>query len=152
GLTNILLSGDEPFSYGKAGTTKVLEDLRGLVLDRKLVDLWFWGNTHYCALFGSSTAFPFVGSCIGHGGFPYAKLNAGGPSVAPIAFLETGARFPDWTGVRQDRGANGYCRMTLHGNGDITLMYVDWMKRDRCRARLTRAADGRLTLSSTEVF
>jgi hypothetical protein len=144
-LTNILLSGDQPYEYDKKGLTALLDhDLRGLAVERELVDLWFWGNTHYCALFDRGPGLPFVGSCIGHGGYPYDRLEPNKHAPAPVAFVETTARFPKWTGLRQDRGNNGYCVLKLHPNGDIGLRYVDWMAHDRCLVTLPRAAGGRL--------
>jgi hypothetical protein len=148
GLTNIVLSPDEPYEYGSMDRTALLEhDLRGVAIEDRLVDLWFWGNTHYCALFDRTDELPFVASCIGHGGFPYARVRPGKVSPAPVRFLETKARFPEWTGVRQDRGNNGYCVMTLGESGDVRLRYVDWMSRDRCVAELVRDGEGKLRLT-----
>jgi hypothetical protein len=146
GLTNILLTGDEPYEYGSLKLTPLLSDLGPLVQEGRLVDLWFWGNTHYCALFGAADTLPFIGSCIGHGGYPFGRQSLGRPSPAPVIFLETGARFPEWTNVRQDRGNNGYCVLTFQPDGGIGLRYVDWMARDRCLVSLTRAEDGRLAI------
>ena len=67
GQTNILLSANHPYEYGKVEFSKLFrDDLGDLIGDR--VDLWFWGNTHYCALFDRGPRIPFHGSCIGHGG------------------------------------------------------------------------------------
>lgn len=149
GRVNILLSADHPYGYGHEGHSKLLDkDLAGLVKGEGLVDLWFWGNTHYCALFDRDGERPFVGSCIGHGGYPYDREAPGKHSPAPLRFLETAARFPAWTGVRPDRGNNGYCVMSLRDDGSVGLKYVDWMSRTRCEAELERTADGRLSLGS----
>jgi hypothetical protein len=152
-LTNIVLSGDEPYQYGSPGPTALLEkDLREIVVDRALVDLWFWGNTHYCALFDRTAATPFVGSCIGHGGFPYGRQKPGAASPAPVRFLETQARFPEWTRVRQDRGNNGYCVLTLEKDGALRLRYVDWMANERCNVTFVRQPAGTLSLNSVQTF
>ncbi|APR79112.1 Hypothetical protein A7982_04459 [Minicystis rosea] len=152
GLTNVLLSGDEPYEYGSTGQTDLLDDLRRLLVDRALVDLWLWGNTHYCALFDQAPGLPFVGSCIGHGGFPYGRQKPNRASPAPVRFLETKARFPEWTGLRQDRGNNGYCTLDIRADGNLRLTYVDWMAHERAIADLSREADGRLSLANVDVL
>ena len=153
GSINILMSADHPYEYGDTDQTKLLrKDLDDLVLRDDLVDLWFWGNTHYCALFDRSSATPFVGSCIGHGGYPYDRQKPGKPTPAPIKFLETAARFPEWTDLRQDRGNNGYCVMVLKNDGTITLKYIDWMNHLRCEATLSRSqVTGKLTVASVKL-
>jgi hypothetical protein len=152
-LTNVLLTGDEPYEYGSTKLTKLLsKDLRDLVIDRKLVDLWFWGNTHYCALFEASDALPFVGSCIGHGGFPYGVQRPGRPTPAKVRFLETSARFPASTQLRQDRGNNGYCALQIDAGGALGLTYVDWMNHERCLASLSRTPNGVASLGQVRVY
>lgn len=149
GRANILLSADQPYGYGHSGQTKLLsKDLTHLVKDEQLVDLWFWGNTHYCALFDSAAASPFVGSCIGHAGYPYDRQSEGKPSPAPLLFLETNPRFPTWTNLRPDRGNNGYCILSLKSDGSVGLQYEDWMGQRRCEASLSRTAGGKLQVSS----
>jgi hypothetical protein len=149
GLSNILLSPDDPYGYGKIGLRKLLdEDLRSIVLEDNLVDLWFWCNTHYCALFDSSDNLPFIGSCIGHGGYPYTRKRPFQTAPAPVKFLETTARFPSWTGIRQDRGNNGYCVLNLNGDGSVELVYIDWMGNERCVAQLVPNVSGKLSISS----
>jgi hypothetical protein len=150
GCVNILLSADHPYKYGEDKLTKLLrKDLKSLVLNERLVDLWFWGNTHYCALFDQRAAaaddlpvLPFIGSCIGHGGYPYETQRRGGFEPAPILFLEEQARFPQWTGLRQDKGNNGYCVLQLNADGSLGLQYLDWMSNLRFAATLTRGQAG----------
>lgn len=153
GRLNILLSANEPYCYGKNGFTALLKkDLRQIA-DRGLIDLWFWGNTHYGALFDRSERTPFIGSCVGHGGFPYKRMKRNKPSPAPLLFLETRARFPESTGVRQDMGNNGYCLMTLKAEGTVTLDYFDWMGNLRCSAEIRRrSADGPARVVMHRVF
>ncbi len=146
GLINILLSADHPYDLGDTDLSKLLDkDLRSLVIGEKLVDLWFWGNTHYCALYGASGALPFVGSCIGHGGYPYDKHKDNveqKPQPAPLVFLEKELRFPVSSGINSDRGNNGYCVMSLNADASIRLTYIDWMSNQRFAANLTRSAAG----------
>ncbi|MEP7336664.1 MAG: metallophosphoesterase [Acidobacteriota bacterium] len=150
GRVNILLSADHPYNYGEKKLAKLLDkDLKALALDERLVDLWFWGNTHYCALYGDKPAasgeipiLPFVGSCIGHGGYPYDIVRKGKFEPAPIVFLEENARFPQATNLRQDRGNNGYCVLQLNADGSLGLKYVDWMSNLRFEAALTRGPAG----------
>jgi hypothetical protein len=150
GCVNILLSADHPYAYGDNDLTKLLrKDLKPLALEERLVDLWFWGNTHYCALFdnkpaasGDIPALPFVGSCIGHAGYPYDKQRRGKFEPAPMLFLEDQARFPKATNLRQDKGNNGYCVLQLNADGSIGLRYVDWMSNLRFAAALAREGAG----------
>ncbi len=136
GLANILVSANQPYEYGRDRVTSLYDDdLRDVIGSN--VDLWFWGNNHYCALFQRGDSFPFVGSCVGHAGFPYTRKRGGQTSPAPLLFLETRARFPESTGIRQDMGNNGWCRMRLNGNGTVDLTYIDWMGNVRCRASLS---------------
>jgi hypothetical protein len=149
GRANILLSADQPYGYGSSDQAKLLsQDLAHLVKDEQLIDLWFWGNTHYCALFDKAPTSPFVGSCIGHAGYPYDRQSVGKSTPAPLLFLETSSRFPKWTKLRQDRGNNGYCIMSLKSDGSVGLQYEDWMAQRRCEASLTRTATGKLQVSS----
>jgi hypothetical protein len=143
GSINILLSANEPYEYGKNSLTElVTKDLRPLVKN-SLIDLWFWGNTHYCALFDKSNKTPFFGSCIGHGGFPYDVVHEGEDSPAKVMFLETEPRFPKWTGIRQRLGNNGFCSMELNPNGDILLKYIDWTGSLRCETMLSKTGTGK---------
>ncbi len=147
---NILLSADHPYEYGNKKLTQLLsKDLKSLALDERLVDLWFWGNTHYCALFdqrasaaGEIPVLPFIGSCIGHGGYPYDTYSRGKFEPAPMIFLEDQARFPASTGIRQDKGNNGYCVMKLNADGSLQLQYIDWMSNVRFTADLARGQAG----------
>ncbi len=138
---NILLSADHPYEYGENGRTKLLKkDLRTLV-DKELIDMWFWGNTHYCALFSPAPGSPFIGSCIGHGGFPYKVMRPSSKTYAEALFVEHAPRFPRWTKLRQDLGNNGYCVMSLRHDGSVDLKYIDWMSNKRAEAKLTRDND-----------
>jgi hypothetical protein len=136
----ILLTSGHPYEYGKADGTALLEQDLMPFVQANLIDLWFWGNTHYCALFDWTPQTPFIGSCIGHAGYPYEKEDYGKFPPAPIRFLETSTRFPASTGLRQDRGNNGYCLLWLRADGTIELKYVDWMGNLRCDATLTKAS------------
>jgi hypothetical protein len=130
GRTVILLSSDEPYSHSSERGETLLQDITAN-LPPNAIDLWFWGNTHYCALFKPSDKLrpKFHGSCIGHGGYQYKRLvSKPSPSdIAPILWAETEPRFPSWTSVRQDMGNNGFCIMQLDDNArSVTLVYTDW--------------------------
>ena len=153
GQSNILLSANHPYEYNERGLTDLLKKDLLELSNRSLIDLWFWGNTHYCALFDHGNRSPFVGCCIGHGGFPYKRRRAGRRSPAPVRFLETAPRFPASTGLRQGRGNNGYCVMSLKADGSIGLRYVDWMSHDRGAATLSREdATGRLSITEARAL
>ncbi len=141
GQANILFSANEPYEYGSRDLTKLFQkDLKDVIGDR--LDLWFWGNTHYCALFDRQDSTPFIGSCIGHGGYPYRRQRIGERIPAPVRFLESAPRFPEWTTLRQGRGNNGYCVLSLRANGTAALTYTDWMSNIRCMAELDRMGPG----------
>jgi hypothetical protein len=145
GRTNVLLTGHEPYAYEKAETTDLHEDVRSLA--HGALDLWFWGNTHYCALFDRSAATPYYGSCIGHAGYPYEREKRGAPAnAAPVLFLESGSRY-EGSDVRTDRGMNGFCALEIEPSGDIALRYLDWRGHERCRARFEREASGAVSLA-----
>jgi hypothetical protein len=147
GCVNVLLTGSEPYGYGSTETTALLDrDLREFA-DRGWIDLWFWGNTHYCALFDRTGSTPFFGSCIGHAGYPYGIEHRGRPSPAPVLFLEDEARFPAWTGLRPDRGNNGFATLEAAAGGNIVLRFVDWRARTRCTVTFARKAGGRLEVA-----
>lgn len=147
---NVLLTTNEPWGLGSTQMKPLYESLRATIAGR--VDLWFWGNVHYAALFDpwafdSAVARPrsVVGSCIGHGGYPFYTMNEVGrlpPGVA-CRWLETKSRYwPDAT-LRPDVGANGWCRMSLVRDEEaetwnVTLRFVDWVGRDRLSASLHR--------------
>lgn len=145
GKVTVLLSQNEP--YGPTGGDSVAaRELRDLYLidlgdwvREGLVHAWFWGDEHYAALYEPNDIVPFVGSCIGHGGYPYGRmhLDSRPEDVTRAVWAETDARFPDDTGQRQDRGNNGFCVLTLASDG-ILLTYWDWLLRQRHEVRLIR--------------
>lgn len=151
GRVNVLLSGNEPYTYGKPNTTKLADDLRSML---PLVDLWFWGNDHYCAVFDKSESFP-VASCIGHGGHPYELAKYGldetmsqaSQTPVPVAWAESSPRYPKATGLRPTLGNHGYCELTVSADGTLELVYKDWMRRERWRTVLRRGPSGRLELA-----
>jgi hypothetical protein len=145
GRITILLSQNEP--YGPSGGDSVAarelrdlyeKDLRAWVKEG-LVHAWFWGDEHFAALYAPNDEVPFVGSCIGHGGYPYGRMHddTRPGDVTRVVWTETEARFPQDTGQRQDRGNNGFCLLTLDTEG-IHLDYWDWLLRRRHQADLRR--------------
>ena len=104
------------------------------------------GNVHYCALYDRTSKLPFIGSCVGHGGYPYYTQSKDEDYKCPVRvrFLETKSRFWKWPQMRQDVGNNGYCVMSLKHDGSVELKYHDWMKNVRCTARLYKDANDEL--------
>ena len=139
---NILLSQNEPYSKKKSELLR--KDLARVVVDERMVDLWFWGDEHYCALYGPSDDAPFFGSCIGHGGYPYARRSCSDmeSEVAPLIWGETAPRFPEDLGVRPGRGNNGFCYLKLT-EGQVELTYYDWRLAKR-HYRRCPVQDGKL--------
>jgi hypothetical protein len=155
----ILMSTNEAWDKGSKKTTPLYQSLRSTIAGR--VDLWFWGNVHYAALFDM---WPFadagnplrrmVTSCIGHGGYPFYTQKAVGalPDGLGCRWLETKSRFwPDTQ--RSDVGLNGWCKMKLARESDaweVLLTYVDWAGRERLRARLARKDGGGIYFKGVE--
>ena len=150
GAVNILLSHGAPYRYGVKQASPLLEDLKALVVEQSRVDLWFWGSTPYGALFDRGPGLPFVGASLGHGGLPVPRMLPGGTAPAPLRFLESAPRFPEWTGVRPELGNNGYGSLLLHEDGAVDLRFLDWMGNLRCRARLAREGQGPLVIQHLE--
>jgi hypothetical protein len=150
GAVNILLSHGAPYRYGAPRTSPLLEDLEALVAEPSGVDLWCWGGTPQGALFDRGPGLPFLGVSLGHGGLPVRRAEPGAVSPAPVRFLETGPRFPEWTGLRPDLGNNGYASLLLHADGAVELSFLDWMGRERCTARLAREGSGPLVIQRLE--
>ncbi|MDZ4798056.1 MAG: metallophosphoesterase [Bryobacteraceae bacterium] len=122
GKINILLSQNEPYDRLDESERDLLgTDLGAL---RGKIDLWFWGDEHYAALWGPRGGVPFFGSCIGHGGFPYERLSQRCDFMTPLADLiwcGTGFRME----ARRDRGNNGYVWLDMKPD-ELTLIYIDW--------------------------
>lgn len=127
GKVNILLTSYHPYDHGKKSRTRMLrKDLMPLLSDKDHgIDLWFWGNVHYAALWKRSDETPFVGSCIGHAGYPYATKTPNDKQATEQAWLEEAPRYRGTT-IREDRGNNGYCVLELHDDYSVKLRYVDW--------------------------
>ncbi|RKG95456.1 hypothetical protein D7V97_37155 [Corallococcus sp. CA053C] len=139
GAMNILLSHAAPYgSDPRHLSPLVSEDLKSLVLEREWVDLWCWAGAQGGALYDRAPGLPFLGASLGHGGFPYERKDAPEHPVAPVRFFESRPRFPEWTGVRQDRGNHGHATLWLHADGTAALRYTDWMGEVRCEATLAR--------------
>ncbi|MFQ5709602.1 MAG: metallophosphoesterase [bacterium] len=138
---NILLSPNEPYELGKEEFAPLYSDLQEFVR-AGLIDYWFWGNTHYCALFDKSLTTPFIGSCVGHGGHPIYKVDVElndlkqkdllkkNKTVPPTLWVELSHKFPESTGLRADLANHGFCLMELEANM-VRLTYYDWLKQKR---------------------
>jgi hypothetical protein len=136
---NILLSPNEPYKLGTNGFTPLYHDLEEFIQE-KLIDFWFWGNTHYCALFDKSEKTPFIGSCIGHAGHPIYKhhvesnnfkhqeLQQKHKDMPPAIWVDLSTKFPEHTGIRPDLANHGFCMLELEGD-TIRLTYYDWLKK-----------------------
>lgn len=154
----VLLSTNEAWDMGSDETTRLYRSVRDVIAGR--VDMWFWGNVHYASLYelwgftdaGSPTR-NMVTSCIGHGGYPFYTQKKAGKLPSPLAcrWTETKSRFWPDTTLRPELGLNGWCTMTLTRSTDrwtVSLVYKDWVGRDRLRANLERV-DGRSILFRT---
>ncbi|RKG57007.1 hypothetical protein D7X30_19830 [Corallococcus sp. AB011P] len=139
GAMNILLTHAAPYGPDAERLAPlVTEDLRTLIVEREWVDLWCWGGAQAGALYDRAPGLPFLGASLGHGGFPSERRDAPEYPVAPVRFFESRPRFPEWTGVRQDRGNHGHATLWLHADGNASLRYTDWMGQVRCEATLSR--------------
>jgi len=160
GDLTILLTTNEAWDKGSKQPTRLYDSLRGTISGN--VDLWFWGNVHYAALYDmwpfADTGSPLrrmVTSCIGHGGYPFytESVVAGLPGGLMCRWLETKSRFWPDTSLRPDLGLNGWCCLKLtreSGAWEILLTYIDWVGRARLRARLGRKDGGGIYFKSVE--
>jgi hypothetical protein len=156
GRTNILLTGSAPFRHGVRAYTELHDDL-ALWHQQGKFALWFWGDDHYCALFQRRVGRAnFVGSCIGHGGFPGERELPVPDLMQPVdvEWLEDEPRFPRGYGLRDDLGNNGWVELAMLPSGGVELLYVDWLgcKRYRIRYELDPAAPGQLAPAEREAF
>jgi hypothetical protein len=141
GKTNILLTGSAPYDYPSKDRRKLLADLWPYVRNGQ-IHLWFWGDDHYTALFSrDATLAPFIGSCIGHAGYPGPKMEADRECWAKPLWVEDEPRFPAWTKLRQDVNNNGWCEATLMPDGSVELLYVDWLAAKRHHVVLQRMGE-----------
>jgi hypothetical protein len=134
GKVNILLSQNEPY-HGRSYRELFHTDLHSLVGPAptgRLVDLWFWGDEHGCALYPAGPCTPFVGSCIGHGGYPFMRrdLRDFENAVVPPHFVEKEPRHDVAWGMRDEVGNNGFCVLDLAPDR-VSVRYVDWRRRPR---------------------
>jgi hypothetical protein len=158
-LTNILLSSENAYEYieGRLGhgpktLYKDLHKAAGRIFEDELIDCWFWCHVHYASFNepAPERGYPFIGSCIGHGGYAYGRKSY--PSNAKfIRWVETAPRFPSRTKVRRDMGNNGFCLMDM-ARDHVKLTYKDWMGYRRCEVLIARAADGRLKVQNVQPF
>jgi hypothetical protein len=151
---NILLSQNEPYAKGQVSDL-LKRDLRAAVLEQQLVDLWFWGDEHFCALYAPGPGAPFIGSCIGHGGYPYPvrkEADVAPPAgVASLVWYEKAARFPQHlSDTRHDVGNNGFCMLELSPQS-ISIKYIDWRNQLRYHTQLT-VQNGWVAMPDAPVF
>lgn len=156
----ILMTTNEPWTRGTRELRPLYQSLRQTIAGR--VDLWFWGNVHYGALYEpwafADAGVPtrkLVGSCIGHGGYPYYRQDEVGELPAGVAcrWLETKSRFWPDESIRHDVGLNGWCRMQLTPGADrwrVGLTYLDWVGRERLRVDLVRERGKSIELASVK--
>lgn len=134
-LITILLTPNEPYELGKAGTTELYDDIKQKLGSGKIF-LWFWGNTHYCTFFEPSPQTPFHASCIGHGGYPVNREKIlkqkdkndkiTGAFKPPAKWVDTGYRFDK--NIRPDLANSGFVLLTLDKD-QVKLQYHDWLNR-----------------------
>lgn len=144
GKTTLLCTSQHGWDFGKRGRTELLKrDLRP-ILNKRLVDLWFWGNVHHAALYEPEPDSGLIASCVGWSGFPYPTISQGdeGRCEVPVRWAEYGTRFHPWPDLRPDMGNNGWLRVRLFADRHIELIYLDWMGHERHRATVTSDGSG----------
>lgn len=142
----VLLTSDHPWDLGSKLKTKFLGDIEPYIKNGQ-IDLWFWGNVHYASLYQSwqaegSQKPGFIGSCIGHGGYPYyTQKDNRLPSDVKFAWVETKHRFWPKAKVRPDVGMNGWCEMQVQRESKqwrLKLIYKDWVGRESAIANIIK--------------
>jgi hypothetical protein len=140
----ILLSSNEPWTIDSDKPTQLRAELEPFIR-RGLIDLWFWGNVHHCALyegwqFKDAVEPGFVSSCVGHAGYPfYTQKKVTLPPRVSARWVERKHRFWPFAGVRSDVGLNGWCELGLSRDSmrwEVSLLYRDWVGRERARATI----------------
>jgi hypothetical protein len=141
---NVLLSQNEPYGpssgplhFHPPSKRQLLDDLGEL---KQQVSLWFWGDEHFAALYLPVPGVaPFIGSCIGHGGYPFDRIRDSKQVDtgigAPIRWFEDEPRLPPNLDVHRGRGNNGFCMLTL-GVDHVEVEYIDWRARSRHTAEI----------------
>lgn len=129
GRVNILLSQNEPY---EKEVQKLLSDDLATVAGNGLIDLWFWGDQHYCALYPPTPDVRFGGSCVGHGGYPYRLKDETdfASHLVPPLFAELEPRFPRELDLRPGLGNNGFCMLHLEP-ANLRIQYIDWRNREQ---------------------
>jgi hypothetical protein len=157
GLTTILLTGSAPFEYGSSKASALYRDM-SYWIEGNSIDMWFWGDDHYCTLFQrEASSAPFIASCIGHGGYPgdvqprTPALDA--KSLIKPLWVETAARFPQASGLRPDLSNNGWVELTMRDDGGVDLLYVDWLgaKRFQAKYRLDPGSNANFNVRSLQL-
>lgn len=133
-LVNILLSQNEPWGLGEPDRNALFDQVESVARRNGvwLVDFWFWGDEHYCALYKrKGETVPFVGSCIGHAGYPVSlrDVRQNAARKAPFVEAEWVDLDPRFQDLRADElGNTGFCLLEL-GAGSVGLHCYDWLGR-----------------------
>ncbi|MFO0744190.1 MAG: D-arabinono-1,4-lactone oxidase [Myxococcota bacterium] len=137
GWVNVVCSQHAPYKWWKSDPTRLLGDMKPFLPS---IDVWLWGDDHYCALFDAAPErdLPFVGVCAGHGGMPTKRVLEPSKCRAPAAWVERAPRFPPPIKAKTDFGRNGFVRMRVEG-GKVQLRFVDWMRNERATAECGHA-------------
>jgi Calcineurin-like phosphoesterase len=132
--TNILLSQHEPLGLGAGRPTALWSQVAECAVRNGswLVDFWFWGDEHYCALYEKTDHVPLVGSCIGHGGHPVdlRKVKEDAQRENSFAMPRWVDNSPRFTDLRSDElGNTGFCVLEL-APSSVKVSYRDWLGRE----------------------
>jgi hypothetical protein len=131
-LVTILLTQHEPFGLGTRDRNVLFDQIEACARREGvwMIDFWFWGDEHYCALFKRKGAtVPFVGSCIGNAGHPVdlRKVQAEAARKDPFVEPEWVDLEPRFTRLRaDDLGNTGFCVLELRSDG-VELVYHNWL-------------------------
>lgn len=156
----VLLTSDHPWDIGSGSLTPLHGDFAPYIQDGK-IDFWFWGNVHYAALYERwqaehNTKPGVIGSCIGHGGYPFYTQKPGKlPKGVDTRWIEQAHRFWPYDKVRPDVGANGWCEMDVEREASgwkVKLIYRDWVGRDRAIADISKKDGGGVKLDKMTPF
>lgn len=71
----IFLSHHQPFSAFEPSDSAKLASILSPILESGRILAWYWGHEHRCVVYDRHAKWGTLGRCIGHGGYPYFRVD-----------------------------------------------------------------------------